>query len=305
MWFLTHIRRVGAFRPALLLASLLLYGCSSMPKFDALPAVNVATRSVADIPVPDFDNQGAERPRIASSELTRGIVSAPKPFAWTELGTSAGGRPVQTITIGQGGYRTLILGSFSGHDPAAIALTEKLARHIHENGIILGGIEVSVLRTPNPDGEALRQATNANGVALNRQFPDSSAVPKPLSAEEPEVRLIRTLLDECRPQRVIHIRSYSGDVGAIAASQGATSAAKEVADWLGIQAHVLRFWESKFTQIKPVKRAGGRRYYRPQDMELLSGIKTLLHDQGMTIKGAQKLLREQGVKHVAAINRET
>lgn len=75
----------------------------------------------------------------------------------------------------------------------------------------------------------------------------------------------------------------------------------EVSDALDTPAHVLRFWESKFTQVKPVKRAGGRRYYRPDDINLLSGIKTLLHNQGMTIKGAQKLLREQGVKHVAAI----
>lgn len=75
----------------------------------------------------------------------------------------------------------------------------------------------------------------------------------------------------------------------------------EVSDWLDTPAHVLRFWESKFTQVKPVKRAGGRRYYRPEDMELLGGIKVLLHDQGMTIKGAQKLLREKGIKEVAAL----
>lgn len=74
----------------------------------------------------------------------------------------------------------------------------------------------------------------------------------------------------------------------------------EVAAWLDTPAHVLRFWESKFSQIKPVKRAGGRRYYRPEDMALLGGIKTLLHDEGMTIKGVQKLLREQGVRSVAA-----
>ena len=54
------------------------------------------------------------------------------------------------------------------------------------------------------------------------------------------------------------------------------------------------FWESKFTQVKPVKRAGGRRYYRPADMRLLGGIKKLLHDDGMTIKGAQKLLQRKG-----------
>ena len=76
----------------------------------------------------------------------------------------------------------------------------------------------------------------------------------------------------------------------------------EVAEWLGIQAHVLRFWESKFTQVKPVKRAGGRRYYRPADMLLLGGIKRLLHDDGLTIKGVQKVLREEGMSHVAALS---
>ncbi|WP_371169794.1 MerR family transcriptional regulator [Aliiroseovarius sp. 2305UL8-7] len=76
----------------------------------------------------------------------------------------------------------------------------------------------------------------------------------------------------------------------------------EVADWLGVPTHVLRFWESRFSQVKPVKRAGGRRYYRPTDMELLGGIRKLLHDDGMTIRGVQKLLREEGVKHVAAMS---
>jgi DNA-binding transcriptional MerR regulator len=76
----------------------------------------------------------------------------------------------------------------------------------------------------------------------------------------------------------------------------------EVADWLGTPAHVLRFWESRFSQVKPVKRAGGRRYYRPSDMVLLGGIKKLLHDDGMTIRGVQKLLREHGVRYVAAMS---
>lgn len=76
----------------------------------------------------------------------------------------------------------------------------------------------------------------------------------------------------------------------------------EVADWLGTPAHVLRFWESRFSQVKPVKRAGGRRYYRPSDMVLLGGIKKLLHDDGMTIRGVQKLLREHGVRYVASMS---
>ena len=75
----------------------------------------------------------------------------------------------------------------------------------------------------------------------------------------------------------------------------------EVAEALATPAHVLRFWESRFPQIRPVKRAGGRRYYRPADVALLSGIRHLLHDEGLTIRGVQKILREQGVRHVAAL----
>lgn len=75
----------------------------------------------------------------------------------------------------------------------------------------------------------------------------------------------------------------------------------EAADALDTPAHVLRFWESKISQVKPVKRAGGRRYYRPADIDLLSGIKLLLHDQGMTIRGVQKLLQDKGARHVAAM----
>ncbi|NSX55169.1 MerR family transcriptional regulator [Parasulfitobacter algicola] len=74
----------------------------------------------------------------------------------------------------------------------------------------------------------------------------------------------------------------------------------EVSDWLETPPHVLRFWESKFTQVKPVKRAGGRRYYRPSDMMLLGGIKKLLHQDGLTINSVKKLLQTKGIKHVAS-----
>lgn len=76
----------------------------------------------------------------------------------------------------------------------------------------------------------------------------------------------------------------------------------EVSEQIDTPAHVLRFWESRFPQIRPVKRAGGRRYYRPADVALLMGIKQLLHGEGLTIRGVQKLLREQGVRHVAGLS---
>lgn len=75
----------------------------------------------------------------------------------------------------------------------------------------------------------------------------------------------------------------------------------EVADTLDVPTHVLRFWESRFPQVKPVKRGGGRRYYRPEDVRLLRGIRGLLYDDGMTIKGVQKILRERGLRHVIVL----
>lgn len=78
----------------------------------------------------------------------------------------------------------------------------------------------------------------------------------------------------------------------------------EVADDLDIPKHVLRFWENRFPAIRPMKRGGGRRYYRPEDVELLRGIKLLLHSKGFTIKGVQRILREEGVEHVKTMGRE-
>jgi DNA-binding transcriptional MerR regulator len=72
----------------------------------------------------------------------------------------------------------------------------------------------------------------------------------------------------------------------------------EVADELDVPKHVLRFWEAKFAQLKPMKRGGGRRYYRPEDVALLRGIRVLLYNDGYTIRGVQKLLREQGPRFV-------
>ena len=72
----------------------------------------------------------------------------------------------------------------------------------------------------------------------------------------------------------------------------------EASEELGVPAHVLRFWESRFSFIRPMKRAGGRRFYRPQDIAVLQGVRTLLHDDGYTIKGVQKLHKEQGVRRL-------
>ena len=77
----------------------------------------------------------------------------------------------------------------------------------------------------------------------------------------------------------------------------------EVSEWLATPTHVLRFWESKFSQIKPIKRAGGRRYYRPKDMLIIGGIKQLLHIEGHTIKGAKQVFREKGLNYVLGLSK--
>ena len=74
----------------------------------------------------------------------------------------------------------------------------------------------------------------------------------------------------------------------------------ETSEAVGAPQHVLRFWETKFTFVTPVKRAGGRRFYRPQDVVVLKAIRRLLHDEGLTIKGVQRLHKEQGIARLAA-----
>jgi DNA-binding transcriptional MerR regulator len=78
----------------------------------------------------------------------------------------------------------------------------------------------------------------------------------------------------------------------------------EVAEELDLPQHVLRFWETRFGQIKPMKRGGGRRYYRPEDVNLLRGIRHLLYGEGYTIKGVQRILKEQGVRYVMGVWQE-
>jgi DNA-binding transcriptional MerR regulator len=86
----------------------------------------------------------------------------------------------------------------------------------------------------------------------------------------------------------------------MAKSPNAFRTISEAAEEVGAPQHVLRFWETKFEFVAPVKRAGGRRFYRPQDIVILKAIRRLLHDEGLTIKGVQKLYKEQGLPSLAA-----
>ena len=94
--------------------------------------------------------------------------------------------------------------------------------------------------------------------------------------------------------------SHHGERG-VDKSPDAFRTISEAAEELDLPQHVLRFWETRFSTIKPLKRGGGRRYYRPEDVLLLKGIRHLLYDQGFTIKGVQRILKDQGARNVIAI----
>jgi DNA-binding transcriptional MerR regulator len=91
--------------------------------------------------------------------------------------------------------------------------------------------------------------------------------------------------------------------GALDKSPDAFRTISEVAEDLDLPQHVLRFWETRFAHIKPLKRGGGRRYYRPDDIDLLKGIRHLLYGEGYTIKGVQRILKEEGIRFVQAVGR--
>ena len=101
-------------------------------------------------------------------------------------------------------------------------------------------------------------------------------------------------------QKITGSVSFEGSSKKVKKSKEAFRTISEVADLLDVQQHVLRFWETKFSQVKPLKRGGGRRYYRPEDVALLQRIHHLLYTEGYTIKGVQKLLKGQGKAQIIA-----
>lgn len=193
----------------------------------------VKSRLVARDAVPVFDEPAV--PRIAAKETVPGGIAAPRPFAWERVGQTTGKRPFQRISAGQDGFRTLVVGSVGGNDPAAVQFVDELAKYLHTNSMILAGFEATVIRTLNPDGESNRKLTNEAGVYINRQF-SRTVKNQESSVEIPaEVRFFLQQVDTVQPQRIIHIRSVQGQKGMIAASANASASAKEVASWLGFE----------------------------------------------------------------------
>lgn len=236
MWFLPHIRHANTQSislSALLLAAagISVSGCAwHTPLNQLLPHEAMANRSPSD----SMQTDDRRDPQLAAESDWRGAVTAPDPFQWTSIGRSAGERPLQSVTIGQGGYRVLVIGSLTGDDPQGIRFTEELAKYLHQNSLIVGGLQVTIVRTANPDGEAGGTRSNDNGQIVSRGFPRTDDETRGVSSLEPEVRAVLSLLNEQRPQRVIHLRTYPDERGLIAASPGALAAATEIAEWSGL-----------------------------------------------------------------------
>ena len=168
--------------------------------------------------------------RMAARELARGM--APRvPFAWETAGYTAAGEELQTVVTGNGDFRSVIVGSVGGHDPDAVRLTEQLARYLHDNSLILGGIRTTVIRTLNPDGLWRHSYRNANGVYLNHRFPSDGPSVRADRQSPEEVRFLLRILRDERPHRVIHIRTVRDVRPMIAATGGAMISAGEVSDW--------------------------------------------------------------------------
>lgn len=177
---------------------------------------------------------GFDDPFRRPSTANRENYGSNASLAWSTVAASGSGEPLQTISIGSGGFRSLVVGSVGGHDKVAVKLTEELARYVHRNHRIMGGVNVTVLRTLNPDGMKHGRQENSSGVYLNRRFPKNRPVPSPaeLSRLPKEIRFLMGLVSDQRPQRIIHIRSVRGSRGMLAASHGAMDTGREVAEWL-------------------------------------------------------------------------
>jgi hypothetical protein len=179
----------------------------------------------------------AQQPRVANSKPSGMVIKKPEAFAWKKSGQSSGNRPFQTIHVGDEGYRTLVLGSVGGNDPLAIELVERLARHLHEDSLILGGFECTIVRTINPDGEANRKLRNEKNEYVNSGFPktltDSS------KSSMAEAKFVLEQINAIKPQRIVHIRSVEGGTGVVATGFSSQTAAREASEWLKFKMFML------------------------------------------------------------------
>ncbi len=189
---------------------------------------------------PGSSRTQAARPRVSAPSPMPGPLAPGsrrlKPLAvssslWKPLGESRGKRPIQGIKIGSGDFRVLIVGSLAGNDAPALSLVDQLASKVVQNATIIGGFRSIIVRSGNPDGVALKRATNAANVKITTAFlPEgSSATP------EPEVQILTRLLRTYKPHRVLHVTTGSIKSALVLHNDYGRDAGLELAGWLSVQ----------------------------------------------------------------------
>ncbi len=202
-------------------------------KADGTAAVSSGATKVAQQPPTAIETQSPVKKTEKAPEprqLPKYSERRPEAFTWRRTGRSAGGRPFEISLTGENGFRTLFIGSAVGNDPVPVNLMERLAKYVHENGLILGGFEAAVIRTLNPDGAATGQPTNALGRYVNGRFP-LKPDQKP-AVSTPEVDFLLSSIRSFRPQRIVHVRTVDDPVGVIASNERCAETARTVADAL-------------------------------------------------------------------------
>ena len=197
-------------------------------------ALNEPAKDSASAAAPVMQKPPTPEPAKTAPKTPSGVlVSQPKPFAWEGTGKSTGQRAFQIASPGEDGYRTLVVGSVGGNDPLALELVDRLARRLHDDSVILGGYDCTIIRTLNPDGEATQRFLNQKGEYINAMFPKPGD--KSNASPVAEVDFFLKQLQKVQPQRVVHVRTVSGKSGIVAASQSCESVGKEVAEWLNFK----------------------------------------------------------------------
>jgi hypothetical protein len=196
------------------------------------PAVTAPLEAKPAIPGAG-QNAVARVQSVSPTQLPTLRIDAPKPFAWTPIGKTSGNRSFQTVTIGDEGYRALVIGSVAGNDLLAVELVDQLAHRLHEGKTILGGFHATLVRTLNPDGEALDRILNEKGQYINHGFPKDNGM---ADGNQPvEVSFLLERIETLKPQRLIHVRTIESESGVIAASSSCLPTARVVAEWLGFR----------------------------------------------------------------------
>lgn len=170
-------------------------------------------------------------PQPAAKVPAIAVSNAPR--IWKTMAFSRGLRPIQGMQTGKGDFRVLILGSLKGSDASATALVEQLAVRMTNNSDIIGGFESTVIRSPNPDGIALRRATNHANIAIATAFPRPGIAEQRKS--EPEVTFLRMFIKEQNPDRVLHITSGTTQKPLVLHNARSKDIADELASWVAAE----------------------------------------------------------------------